>query len=420
MAQVHTKFNDNQVKELIARYIKKEVERKYIQQILGIGKTRFFALVKKYREDPDRFSIKYIRSAKNKKIPKTIEKNIIKELSIEKQFIENKDMAIKSYNYSYIRNKLIDDYNQKVSLPTIINRAKNNGFYLNKFKKKTVHDREVLTNYAGQLIQHDSSHHLWSPYAKEKWYLITSIDDYSRFMLYAILVKKETSWEHILALESVFLNYGFPHSYYIDSHSIFRFVQGRDSVWRKHHKITDEAAPQWRQVLDDCNVKPIFALSPQAKGKVERPYSWLQDHIVRTCARENVSDIRHGQEILNYERDRYNQRQVHSTTREIPYPRFQRALKEKQSLFREFTIKQPFKSTKDIFCLRYDRKADSYRKLSFNNLELKPNGVNPRDKVNMRIYFMNNGLSEIRFWCKNNLVDVKTIKTKDLNISSFQ
>ncbi|MBT9165157.1 MAG: hypothetical protein DDT23_01172 [candidate division WS2 bacterium] len=29
-----------------------------------------------------------------------------------------------------------------------------------------------------------------------------------------------------------------------------------------------------------------YALSPEAKGKVERPYRWLQDRIVRTCALE--------------------------------------------------------------------------------------------------------------------------------------
>ena len=49
----------------------------------------------------------------------------------------------------------------------------------------------------GELIQHDSSHHRWSPSAKDKWYLVTSIDDYSRFMLYAKLFKKETSWTHM-------------------------------------------------------------------------------------------------------------------------------------------------------------------------------------------------------------------------------
>jgi transposase len=184
MAQLHKNFVDLEVKKLIERYLKKEIERKYIQQILGIGKTRFFALVKDYRKNPNSFSIKYIRNSENKKISKDIEKNIIKELSVEKKFIENKNMPIKSYNYSYIRNLLIEKYDQKVSLPTIIDRAKKHGFYLKKPKKTHVHDRQVLTNYVGELIQHDTSYHLWSPYAQEKWYLITSLDDFSRYILY--------------------------------------------------------------------------------------------------------------------------------------------------------------------------------------------------------------------------------------------
>ena len=151
--------------------------------------------------------------------------------------------------------------------------------------KRKAHDREVLTNYIGELIQHDSSYHLFSPAAGEKWHLITSLDDYSRFLLYAKLVQRETSWTHILALQSVILKYGFPYTYYVDSHSIFRFVQGRDSNWRKHCLLTDEAITQWKQVLNDCNVKVTYALSPQAKGKIERPYGWLQDRMIRTCIR---------------------------------------------------------------------------------------------------------------------------------------
>ena len=57
MEQLHKKFQDHQIKEPIRRYLSKEIERSYIQEILGIGKTRFFALVKKYKEDPDSFSI---------------------------------------------------------------------------------------------------------------------------------------------------------------------------------------------------------------------------------------------------------------------------------------------------------------------------------------------------------------------------
>jgi hypothetical protein len=253
MTQLHKRFTDAQVKELIRRYLRKEIERKYIQEILLIGKRRFFSLIKLYRENPEGFSIKYNRRAKTRAISRSIEKNIIKELTIERRLIQDKSIPLKSYNYSYIKDLLEKKYNQKVSLPTIIERAKKNDFYLKK-PKRTIHDREVLTHYVGELIQHDSSYHLWSPPAKEKWYLVTSLDDFSRFMLYATLLKRETSWAHILALETVILHYGPPYSYYVDSHRIFRFVQSRDSFWRRHHKLTDEASPQWKQVLDDCNV----------------------------------------------------------------------------------------------------------------------------------------------------------------------
>jgi len=263
MSQIHKRFTSDQVKELLERYSKNQMERKYIQDILGIKRRRFFMLVRQYKENPQHFAIQYKRNT-SPRISQDIEQNILKELSIDKQIIQDEDTPLRSYNYSYIRDRLKETYHQKISLPTIIDRAKKHGFYF-KRPKKTIHDREVLTNYAGELIQHDASHHLWAPGAQEKWYLITSLDDYSRLLLYAILVKTETSWTHILALQSVILRYGLPYAYYVDSHSIFRFVKGRDSIWRKHHLLTDEATPQWKQVLEDCNVKVIHSLSPPSQ-----------------------------------------------------------------------------------------------------------------------------------------------------------
>jgi len=115
-------------------------------------------------------------------------------------------------------------------------------------------------------------------------------------------------------------------------------------------------------------------------GKIERPCQWLQDRLVRTCVRENATDIKQGQKILNQEIRRYNFHQVHSTTQEVPYFRLQRALKEGTSLFREFKIRPPYQSVKDIFCLRLDRSVDPYRRISINTLTLKVNGVDPGDK----------------------------------------
>ena len=412
MSQVHKRFTSDQVKELLERYSNNEIERKYIQDILGIKKSRFFMFLKQYKEDPQHFTVQYQRTSAPRSISPEIEQNILKELAIEKEIIQNKDVPLRSYNYSYIKDRLGKTYHQKVSLPTIIDRAKKHAFYLKK-PKKAIHDREVLTHYVGELIQHDSSHHLWAPAAQEKWYLITSLDDYSRFILYAALVNKETSWTHILALQTVILQHGLPYCYYVDSHSIFRFVQGRDSIWRKHHLLTDEATPQWKQVLEDCNVKVTYALSPQAKGKIERPYGWLQDHLIRTCVREDVTEIKPAQQILRHEVYRYNYRQVHSTTQEIPYFRFQRALKERRSLFREFKIRPPFQSVKDIFCLRMDRTVDPYRQISISPLQFKVH-ADPKKQVNLRIYPLNDEISEIRLWCEGKLIDAHKVKSSDL------
>lgn len=104
---------------------------------------------------------------------------------------------------------------------------------------------------------------------------------------------------------------------------------------------------------------------------------------------------------------------------EVPFFRFQRALKEKQSLFRQFKIKPPYKSVKDIFCLRLDRTVDAYRRVSLNNHPLAVNHANPGDTLNVRFYPMVNGLTELRFWRKVQLLDVQQLKTIDLQGVQF-
>jgi hypothetical protein len=94
---------------------------------------------------------------------------------------------------------------------------------------------------------------------------MTSLDDYSRLILYACLVERETTWVNIIALKVVILRYGIPYAYYADSYSVYRFVQRRDSIWRNYYHLTDEADPQWKQVLDDCGVKAKYALSPSGQ-----------------------------------------------------------------------------------------------------------------------------------------------------------
>jgi hypothetical protein len=246
MDQVHKRFTAEQVGVLLKGYCSGTLDRATIEELLGISKTRFFALLREYRRNPAEFSLAYHRETPTK-IPARVEREIEAELMLEKGLIEDPSLPISGYNYSAIRDRLAKR-NIKVALSTIIGRAKRLGCYQPHPRKK-VHDREVVTTAVGALIQHDASHHRWSPYAGERWVLITSLDDFSRKLLYADFFEQETTWAHIKAAESVMLAYGIPLRYYVDSLRVFRFVQGRDSVWRKHILQTDEADPQWRQVM---------------------------------------------------------------------------------------------------------------------------------------------------------------------------
>ena len=71
--------------------------------MLKIRRRRFFELLAIYRKGPDNFSIQYNRKTINQKIDPDIEKNIVKELKIEKDLIKAKEVPIKYYNYSYVK-----------------------------------------------------------------------------------------------------------------------------------------------------------------------------------------------------------------------------------------------------------------------------------------------------------------------------
>ncbi len=402
MTQLHKRFTDDQVKVLLNGYCQGLLARAEIQEMLGIGKTRFFALLKEYRKASEAFSVAYERHTPGR-LPAAVEVEIERELLREKVIVEDERLPISGYNYSALRDRL-KKKGIKVSVNTIIDRAKRLDCYKPRKRRKS-HDREVLTASIGALVQHDSSLHLWSPFAREKWVLITSIDDFSRMLLFADFAPKDTTWAHIQAAQALMQSYGLPLRYYVDSLRVFRFVQGRDSIWRKHVLQTDDVDTQWGKMMRVLGVDVIYALSPQAKGKVERPYRWLQDRIVRTCALENISAMEEVRSVLKEEVDRYNHHQVHSTTKEIPSIRFKRAKKDGNSLFRPFSLPKPYTSPKDVFCLRETRVVSGYRRISLFNHTIQVPNVELREEVEIHLVpDKTKQVMEIRIWWNDKMV----------------
>ena len=141
---------------------------------------------------------------------------------------------------------------------------------------------------------------------------------------------------------------------------------------------------------------------------------------MRTCAREGIRTVEEVEKVLEDEVQRYNYRQVHSTTGEIPIIRFERAKKERNSLFRDFTVSSPYQSVKDIFCLRATRNVDPYHKVSLNNFKFKVYTAPLRKEVELRIApNLSTGIAEVRIWYKDTLTDVYQVKNSDLNLVHF-
>lgn len=414
MEQIHRRFTAEQVKVLLQGYCQGMLPRSEVEEILGINKTRFFALLKQYRQDPQSFSITYKRVTP-RRLPVAVDAEIRRELLRDKALVEDRRLPISNYNYSAVRDRLHKN-GISVSLTTIIDRAKLLDCY-KPHSKRQPHDREVLTASIGALIQHDASLHLWSPSANSKWSLITSIDDFSRMLLFADFFEHETTWAHIQAAQTLIVQYGLPLRYYVDSLRVFRFVQGRDSFWRKHVLVTDEAEPQWRQMMRILGVDVAHALSPQAKGKIERPYRWMQDRIVRTCALENLSTLQEARSVLSDEVNRYNNHQVHSTTGEIPRIRFEKAMLAGNSLFRPFVLPKPYTSPKDVFCLRQTRMVDGYRRISLFNHRIEVPNVPLREDVDIHLVpDVTKNLMEIRIWWNDRMAHTVTLPLSEFRV----
>jgi hypothetical protein len=419
MTHLHRRLDSDVVRTILAQYVSRQLTLDAARAQLGIQRARFYGLLAAYRNDPAAFSIAYTRT-RTARLDAKVEQQIRSALEQDRTLITDPAIPIRSYNYSAIRDTLQREHRISVSVPTIIVRAKAWGFWIPKRERK-IHDRIVSTDYAGELVQHDSSHHRWAPSVEAMWYGITSIDDCSRLLLYADLWERESSWTHIVSLKEAMVRHGIPLRYYTDNHGIFRFIERRDHMGNIHTVGTDAVDPQWRKVLRDLSVDVTYALSPQAKGKVERPYRWMQDRVVRRCAAEDVRSFDATRRIFREERDRYNTHQVHSTTREIPVLRFERLLREGKTMLRPFAIPKPFAHVNDIFCFREERTVNGYRKVEFHGTELTLSGVLPRQTVELRYSpSVQEGYTEVRVWYRRErLLDTKIVRTEQLRGVQF-
>jgi len=136
----------------------------------------------------------------------------------------------------------------------------------------------------GALLQFDGSFHDWFEGRAPECCLLVAIDDASGevFLRFA---SSENTADVLAMLHEYVERYGIPKQFYTDHGSVY---------YNKHHHPTDVA-----RALKALGVEPIYARSPQAKGRVERSNRTHQDRLIKALRRYNISTIEAANRFLD-------------------------------------------------------------------------------------------------------------------------
>ena len=189
-------------------------------------------------------------------------------------------------------------------------------------------------------------------------------------------MERETSFDHLSVARKTIEDYGLPLAYYVDQHSIFRFVKHK-GIHVSYTVGEDEGKIQFKRALETLGIGVIYAQSPEAKGKIEKQFDYFQRRLPFLCQRYKVVKISEAEKILDELISFYNERHRHEETGEMPNERWKRGIGEKKSRLRILSEEIDLDYG---FSLHYQRKVKKDGTISFGGKRWKV-GKFPKDTV---------------------------------------
>jgi len=175
-------------------------------------------------------------------------------------------------------------------------------------------------HYYGEMIQIDGSHHDWFEGRGPKCVLMGYIDDatgkvFGRFYEYEGTMPAMDSFKRYAR------KYGIPVKAYVDRHTTYK-SPAKLSV--KEAIEGEEPMSEFERAMKELGVEVIHALSPQAKGRIERLFRTFQDRVVKEMRLKGIKTIEEANRFLEGYLPVYNKkfsvkaRKEQDLHREIP------------------------------------------------------------------------------------------------------
>ena len=199
----------------------------------------------------------------------------------------------------------------------------------------------------GMLIQMDGSHHPWLGGQAPPFTLLIAVVD-------ALFCEQEDAHSYFLLIQGLVQHVGIPVALYTDRHGVFRHTPGSG---------LPGMPTQFSRAMDELGIQMIFALSPQAKGRVERTGGTFQDRLVTELRLAGASGLGEANRVLEQFLPRFNRR--FRVPPQHPEPAF-------RPLDPELCLEQ-------VLCFKHRRKVarDNTVRFQLHTLQLLPGAERP-------------------------------------------
>ena len=152
----------------------------------------------------------------------------------------------------------------------------------------------------GMLIQVDGSPHPWLEDRADKFVLLLAVDDATSTVAQAVFHTTEDTRGYLVLLEGLVRQWGIPLALYSDRHAAFKYNARQGPVLYE--------STQFARVMRELGIQQIFAMSPQAKGRVERMASTFQDRLVTERRLAGATTMEEANAVLQEYLPRFNKR----------------------------------------------------------------------------------------------------------------
>jgi hypothetical protein len=218
----------------------------------------------------------------------------------------------------------------------------------------------------GEMVQFDGSYEHWFEDRGAYCCLLLAVDDATGSLLYGRFVEDEGVFPVFTFWRQYLLKYGKPLGIYLDRFSTYKMTQG---VAQNNHDLKT----QFERVLRELEIEPIFAYSPEAKGRVERNFGTLQDRLIKEMRLRDISTLDKA--------NRYLEKEF------IPWfnSRYAQEPRGKANLHKPLTVKEKGRLA-SIFSRQKERLVQNDFTISYNNqwyqlIKDQPVTVCKRDRV---------------------------------------